>query len=46
MPRLVLLNGPPGSGKSTLARRFAEHHPLTLVLTRYVGCSGAGWISR
>lgn len=32
MPRLVLLNGAPGSGKSTLARRFAEDHPLTLVL--------------
>jgi len=32
VPRLVLLNGAPGSGKSTLARRFAEDHPLTLVL--------------
>jgi predicted kinase len=30
--RLILLNGAPGSGKSTLARRFAEDHPLTLVL--------------
>lgn len=32
MTRLVLLNGAPASGKSTLARRFAEDHPLTLVL--------------
>jgi predicted kinase len=32
VPRLVLLNGAPGSGKSTLARRFADDHPLTLVL--------------
>lgn len=32
MARLILLNGAPGSGKSTLARRFAEQHPLTLVL--------------
>jgi predicted kinase len=32
MPLLVLLNGLPGSGKSTLARRYAEDHPLTLVL--------------
>lgn len=32
MPRLVLINGAPGSGKSTLARRYAEDHPLTLVL--------------
>jgi predicted kinase len=32
VPRLVLLNGAPGSGKSTLARRYAEDHPLTLVL--------------
>ena len=28
----MLLNGAPGSGKSTLARRYAEDHPLTLVL--------------
>ncbi len=28
----MLLNGAPGSGKSTLARRYAEGHPLTLVL--------------
>jgi predicted kinase len=32
MSRLVLINGAPASGKSTLARRFAEDHPLTLVL--------------
>jgi predicted kinase len=30
--RLVLINGAPGSGKSTLARRFADSHPLTLLL--------------
>jgi predicted kinase len=30
--RLVLLNGPPAVGKSTLARRYADDHPLTLVL--------------
>jgi predicted kinase len=29
---LVLINGLPGSGKSTLARRYAEDHPLALVL--------------
>lgn len=32
MPRLVLINGAPGSGKSTLARRYADDHPLALVL--------------
>ncbi len=32
MPRLILINGAPGSGKSTLARRYADDHPLTLVL--------------
>jgi predicted kinase len=30
--RLVLVNGAPASGKSTLARRYADEHPLTLVL--------------
>jgi predicted kinase len=32
VPLLVLLNGLPGSGKSMLARRYADDHPLTLVL--------------
>jgi predicted kinase len=32
VPRLVLIHGVPGSGKSTLARRYAQDHPLTLVL--------------
>ncbi|MDO9380121.1 MAG: ATP-binding protein [Nocardioidaceae bacterium] len=32
MGRLLVLNGGPGSGKSTLARRWAEDHPMTLVL--------------
>lgn len=27
-----MLNGPPASGKSTLARRYAEDHPLALVV--------------
>jgi predicted kinase len=32
VPKLVLLNGPPAVGKSTIARRYADEHPLTLVL--------------
>jgi predicted kinase len=32
VPRLILLNGPPAAGKSTLARRYADQHPLTLIL--------------
>lgn len=32
MARLVLINGVPSSGKSTLARRYADDHPLALVL--------------
>lgn len=32
MPRLILLNGAPAVGKSTLACRYAEDHPLALVL--------------
>jgi predicted kinase len=29
---LLLINGAPGVGKSTLARRYAEEHPLALVI--------------
>jgi predicted kinase len=29
---LLLINGAPGVGKSTLARRYADDHPLTLVV--------------
>lgn len=32
MGRLILINGAPATGKSTLARRYADEHPLTLVL--------------
>lgn len=32
MARLIVLNGPPAVGKSTLARRYADDHPLALVL--------------
>ena len=32
VPKLILLNGPPAVGKSMLARRYADEHPLTLVL--------------
>jgi len=31
-PNLIILNGPLGIGKSTLAKRYAEDHPLTLIL--------------
>ena len=29
---LLLINGAPGVGKSTLAQRYAEEHPLALVI--------------
>jgi predicted kinase len=29
---LLLINGAPGAGKSTLAHRYADEHPLTLVI--------------
>jgi predicted kinase len=32
VPRLIVLNGPPAVGKTTMARRYADEHPLTLVL--------------
>jgi predicted ABC-type ATPase len=31
-PKLIILNGPLGIGKSTLAKRYADEHPLTLML--------------
>ena len=31
-PRLLLVNGAPGVGKSTLAQRYADAHPLALVV--------------
>ncbi len=31
-PKLIIINGPLGSGKSTLAKRYADDHPLTLLL--------------
>jgi predicted kinase len=31
-PRLLLLNGPPAVGKSTIAHRYADGHPLALVV--------------
>lgn len=47
MTRLVLLNGAPGSGKSTIARRFAEDHPLTLLLDiDHVQAMLGGWLDR
>jgi adenylate kinase family enzyme len=42
MARLVLINGAPGGGKSTLARRYAEEHPLTLVLALQQLCDEVG----
>ncbi len=30
--RLIHVNGPPGIGKSAVARRYADDHPLTLLL--------------
>ncbi len=32
MARLIVLNGMPAVGKTTLARRYADEHPMTLVL--------------
>lgn len=41
----MLVNGAPGSGKSTLARRYAEDHPLTLVLdVDQVRAMLGGWL--
>ena len=31
-PKLIILNGPLGIGKSTLAKKYADEHPLTLLL--------------
>jgi len=31
-PKLIVINGPLGIGKSTLAKRYADEHPLTLLL--------------
>ena len=31
-PKLIVLSGPLGSGKSTLAKKYADEHPLALVL--------------
>lgn len=46
MNKLILINGAPGSGKSTLARKYADEHPLTLVLDIDVvrGLLG-GWLA-
>ena len=30
--RLLVVNGPPAVGKSTMARRYAEAHPMTLLI--------------
>lgn len=31
-PKLIILNGPLGIGKTTLAKRYAQDHPMTLML--------------
>jgi len=36
-PKLIILNGPLGIVKPTLAKRYAEDHPLILVLDMEFG---------